>query len=144
METILSIAGKPGLYKLVSRGKGTFIVEMLDEKRRRMPVFATDRVTSLADVAMYTDADEVPLWQVLESVGVKENKKVCSIDYRKSNSEDLRAYFAEVLPDFDRDRVHDSDIKKLLQWYDILVKAGITEFQEALAPTEGDNVEDRA
>ena len=123
METILSIAGKPGLYKLVSRSKGTFIVEMLDESHKRMPVFATDRVTSLADVAMYTDADEVPLWQVLESVG---------------------AYFAEVLPDFDRDRVHDSDIKKLLQWYNILVKAGITEFQDALAPTNGDNVDDRA
>ena len=122
METILSIAGKPGLYKLVSRSKGTFIVEMLDESHKRMPVFATDRVTSLADVAMYTDADEVPLWQVLESVGVKEEK----------------------LPDFDRDRVHDSDIKKLLQWYNILVKAGITEFQDALAPTEGDNVADRA
>lgn len=109
-----------------------------------MPVFATDRVTSLADVAMYTDADEVPLWQVLESVGVKEEKKVSSIDYRKASSADLRSYFAEVLPDFDRDRVHDSDIKKLLQWYNILVKAGITEFQDALAPTNGDNVDDRA
>lgn len=144
METILSIAGKPGLYKLVSRSKGTFIVEMLDESHKRMPVFATDRVTSLADVAMYTDADEVPLWQVLESVGVKEEKKVSTIDYRKASSADLRSFFAEVLPDFDRDRVHDSDIKKLLQWYNILVKAGITEFQDALAPTEGDNVADRA
>ena len=148
METILSIAGKPGLYKLVSRSKGTFIVEMLDESHKRMPVFATDRVTSLADVAMYTDADEVPLWQVLESVGVKEEKKVSSIDYRKASSADLRSYFAdyfaEVLPDFDRDRVHDSDIKKLLQWYNILVKAGITEFQDALAPTNDDNVDDRA
>lgn len=76
--------------------------------------------------------------------GRKEEKKVSSIDYRKASSADLRSYFAEVLPDFDRDRVHDSDIKKLLQWYNILVKAGITEFQDALAPTEGDNVADRA
>lgn len=144
METILSIAGKPGLYKLVSRGKGTFIVEALDESRKRMPVFPTDRVTSLADVAMYTDADEVPLWQVLESVATKEEKKVSSLDYRKAPSADLRAYFAEVLPDFDRDRVHDSDIKKLLQWYNILVKAGVTDFKDALAPTQGDNVDDRA
>lgn len=144
METILSIAGKPGLYKLVNRGKNTFIVEALDETRRRMPVFSTDRVTSLADVAMYTDGDEVPLWQVLENVSAKEEKKEASLDFRKAASEELRAYFAEVLPNYDRDRVHDSDIKKLLQWYDILVKAGITDFRETLAPTEGDNVDDRA
>ena len=72
METILSIAGKPGLYKLVSRGNRNLIVETLDETHKRIPAFATDRVTSLGDIAMYTDADEVPLWEVLDSVSKKE------------------------------------------------------------------------
>ncbi len=144
METILSISGKPGLYKLVSRGKNTFIVEALDETHRRMPVFSTNRVTSLGDVAMYTDEEDVPLWQVLENVATKEDKKEASVNFRKATSVELREYFAEVLPNYDRDRVHDNDIKKLLQWYDILVKAGITEFRETLAPTDGDNVSDRA
>lgn len=75
METILSISGKPGLYKLVSRGKMNLIVETLDDAHRRMPAFATDRVTSLADIAMYTDAEDIPLWQVLKNVGEKEQSK---------------------------------------------------------------------
>ena len=144
METILSIAGKPGLYKLVSRGKMNLIVEALDETHKRQPVFATDRVTSLGDIAMYTDADDIPLWQVLENVGKKENSKESSVNYKKASSKELRAYFTEVLPNWDQDRVHDSDIKKLLQWYNILVKAGITNFKESLAPTEGDDIDDRA
>lgn len=144
METILSISGKPGLYKLVSRGKMNLIVETLDDAHRRMPAFATDRVTSLADIAMYTDAEDIPLWQVLKNVGEKEQSKPCSIQYKKATSKELRAYFAEVLPSYDEERVHDSDIRKLIQWYDILVNNGITDFEAVLAPTEGDNVDDRA
>lgn len=143
METILSIAGKPGLYKLVSRGKQNLIVEAIDETHRRMPAFAADRVTSLGDIAMYTDADDVALWEVLTKVGEKEGLKTCSLDYKKCAAQELRDYFGEVLPSFDRDRVHDSDIKKLLQWYNILVTNGYTNFKEVLAPTEGDNVDDR-
>lgn len=143
METILSIAGKPGLYRLVSRGKMNLIVETLDASHRRIPTFATDRVTSLADIAMYTNAEDVPLWQVMRSLGEKEQSKACSLDYRKASSKELRDYFSEVLPNFDEDRVHDSDIKKLFQWYDILVKNGITDFEKTLTPTEGDNIDNR-
>lgn len=143
METILSIAGKPGLYKLVSRGKGTLIVETIDETHRRLPAFATDRVTSLGDIAMYTDADDIALWEVLDSLSKKEGGKESALNYKKCSSQELRAYFAEVLPNFDQDRVHDSDIKKLLQWYNLLVKNGYTDFKAVLAPTEGDNVDDR-
>ena len=143
METILSIAGKPGLYRLVSRGKMNLIVETLDENRRRMPAFASDRVTSLADIAMYTDADDVPLWQVLKNLGEKEQSQKCQFNYRKCSSKELRDYFSEILPSFDRDRVHDSDIKKLIQWYNILVTNGITDFEKDLAPTNGDNIDDR-
>lgn len=143
METILSIAGKPGLFKLVTRGKANLIVETIDAAHRRVPAFATDRVTSLGDIAMYTDADDVALWEVLTKVGEKENFKTSSLNYRKCSKEELRAYFAEVLPNFDQDRVHDSDIKKLLQWYNILVENGYTDFKATLAPTEGDNIDDR-
>lgn len=128
--TILSVSGKPGLYKLVSRAKMNLIVEALDETHRRVPIFASDRVTSLSDIAMYTNADDVPLMNIFDSVLKKEDGKICSLDWRKCSKDELHAYFAEILPDYDRDRVHDSDIKKLLQWYDILVKNGITNFVE--------------
>lgn len=128
---------------MVSRGKNTLIVEALDETHRRIPAFSTDRVTSLADIAMYTETDDVPLMTVLAAVRDKEGAKACSLAYKKSKGEELRSYFAEVLPSFDRDRVHDSDIRKLLSWYDILVKNGITDFEESMKPTEGDNIDDR-
>ncbi len=128
--TILSVAGKPGLYKLVSRAKMNLIVEALDGTHRRVPVFASGRVTSLSDIAMYTNADDVPLMNILDSVLRKEDGKVCSLNYRKCSNDELHAYFAEILPDYDRERVHNSDIKKLLQWYNILVSNGVTNFVE--------------
>ena len=143
LQTILSIAGKPGLYKLVSRGKSNLIVESLDETHKRQPAFATDRVTSLADIAMFTDSEDVPLGEILIKLRDKENGKIASLNWRKASAKELQAYFGEVLPNFDRDRVHNSDIKKLLQWYEILVKAGETNFEEDMKPTEGDNIDDR-
>ena len=80
---------------------------------------------------------------MLAKVRDKEGGKVASLNWRKASAKELQDYFAEVLPDFDRDRVHSSDIKKLLQWYEILVKAGITNFEEEMKPTEGDSVDDR-
>lgn len=133
--TILSVSGKPGLYKLVSRAKMNLVVESLDETHRRVPVFASDRVTSLSDIAMYTNSDDVPLMNILDSVLKKEEGKECSLNWRKCTKEELHDYFASVLPDYDRDRVHDSDIKKLLQWYDILVKNGVTDFVDENAGT---------
>ena len=81
--------------------------------------------------------------QVLAKLRDKEGGKVASLNWRKASAKELQTYFGEVLPDFDRDRVHSSDIKKLLQWYEILVKAGITNFEEDMKPTEGDNIDDR-
>ena len=89
METILSIAGKPGLYKLVSRGNRNLIVEAIDETHKRIPAFASDRVTSLADIAMYTDAEDIPLWKVFKSLGEKENSKECSLNYKKCSAKEL-------------------------------------------------------
>ena len=129
-DTILAINGKPGLYKLVSRGNNSLIVETLDDAHRRMPVFASDRITSLRDTAMYTDDEDKPLVEILDTLYKKEEGKESSLNYKKASSKQLREYFAEILPDFDRERVHDSDIKKLLQWYNILVKNGVTDFLE--------------
>ena len=143
LQTILSISGKPGLYKLVSRGNKNLIVEALDGTNKRQPVFATDRVTSLADIAMFTDSEDVPLGEVLAKVRDKEEGKVSSLNWRKASAKELQAYFAEVLPTFDRDRVHNSDIKKLIQWYNILIQADVTDFEEEMQPTEGDHIQDR-
>jgi len=142
-KTILAISGKPGLYRLVSRGKNTLIVEALDSTHRRQPAFGTDRITSLADIAMFTDEDDVPLMDVLDSLKTLENGKKSSLDVKKANGDDLRDYFAKVLPNFDRERVHGSDIKKLIQWYNILIENDITDFKEEMKPTEGDNVDNR-
>lgn len=130
LKTILAISGKPGLYKLISQAKGMLIVESVADKKR-MPVYASDKVISLGDIAMYTDDDEVPLANVLEAVKAKENGAVASLNYKTASSEELRAYMAEVLPEYDRDRVHTSDIKKLIQWYDLLISNGETEFVES-------------
>ena len=129
-QTILAIAGKPGLYKLVSQGKNNLIVEALDASHRRQPAFGTDRITSLSDIAMFTDDEEVPLMNVLESLKTLEKGKKVTIDIKKASGDELREYFAKVLPTFDRERVHNSDIKKLLQWYNILIGNGITDFKE--------------
>ena len=142
-QTILAIAGKPGLYKLISRGKNNLIVESLDSQHRRQPAFATDRITSLADIAMFTDSEDVPLMNVLDSLKTLEEGKPASLDIKKASNDELREYFAKVLPDFDRERVHISDIKKLLQWYNILIANDITDFKEEMKPTEGDNIDDR-
>ena len=133
METILAISGKPGLYKLVSSSNTGLIIEILDESKKRTPVFPTDRVTSLADIAMYTDSEDIALWKVLKNLGEKEGNKECLFNYKKASKAELHDFFSQVLPSYDRDRVHDGDIKKLVQWYNILIKNGFTNFKELLS-----------
>ena len=133
METILAISGKPRLYKLVSSSNTGLIIEMLDESKKRTPVFPTDRVTSLADIAMYTDSEDIALWKVLKNLGEKEGNKECLFNYKKASKAELHDFFSQVLPSYDRDRVHDGDIKKLIQWYNILIKNGFTDFEELLS-----------
>ena len=142
-QTILAISGKPGLYKLLTRGNKNLIVESLDASHRRMPAFATDRITSLADIAMYTETEDVPLMTILENMKKLEDGKKASIDFKKASANELHEYFTKVLPEWDRDRVKNSHIQKLIQWYNILIEAGITDFEEEMKPTEGDNIDDR-
>lgn len=97
-----------------------------------MPIYASDKVISLGDIAMYTDANEVPLANVLESVKQKENGEEVKLDYKKASGTELHAFMAEVLPQYDRDRVHSSDIKKLIQWYNLLISSGESDFVEGI------------
>ena len=131
LEKILAISGKPGLYKLISNGRQHLIVETLDEQKKRMPAFSTDRIVSLADIAMYTDDEEVALKNVLKAILDKEDGKAASLNPKKASAKELQEYFTTVLPNWDRDRVHDSDIKKLLLWYNILVNNNV-DFSEDL------------
>lgn len=139
IKTILSIAGKPGLYRLVSQGRNMLIVESI-ANGKRMPAFARDKVMSLGDIAMYTTGDDIPLADVLELVKTKADCKPVDIKAFAGDAA-MRDFFGEVLPEFDRDRVHDSDIRKLFQWYNLLLEAGITDFKEEMQsaqnPAEG-------
>lgn len=130
LKTILSISGKSGLYKLISSGKNMLIVESVDAAKKRMPAYAHDRITSLADIAMFTDSEDVPLPDIFESMKAKEKGTVCPIDLKKASTNELFDYFAQILPNYDQDRVHANDIKKLITWYNILINNGITEFKE--------------
>lgn len=128
LKEILSISGKPGLFKLVSQGKNMLIVESLADGKR-IPAYSKDKVVSLGDIAIYTEDEEVKLNVVLESIRSKENGGQCSID-PKSDNDSLRKYMAEILPDYDRDRVYPSDIRKLLSWYNSLITSGIVDFSQ--------------
>lgn len=128
LKKILSISGRPGLYRLISQGKNMLIVEGLADKRR-FPVHARDRVISLGDIAIYTNAEEVALGRVFESIYAKyEGKALDAAKYKEK--EPLKEFFLEVLPDFDEDRVHMSDIKKVITWYNLLVGDGFIKFVE--------------
>lgn len=129
LKTILSISGKSGLYKLISQGKNMLIVESLIDKKR-FPAYGNEKIISLGDIAMYTDAEDIPLKEVLLSMKKKENGAAVAMDLKKASADELRSYLAEVLPDFDRDRVYLSDIKKLISWYNLLVASGMTNFEE--------------
>lgn len=132
-DIILAISGKPGLYKLVSRGNRTLIVETLDNAHRRFPAGMQDRVTSLGDVSMYTDSEDVNLMQVFQNLYNAE-QGATQVSHKEASESQLIEIMDKALPNWDRDRVHFSDIRKLIQWYNILVGAGYTVFA-AQAPS---------
>lgn len=128
LKKILSISGKPGLYELVSYGKNLIIVENLKDKKR-MPAYTRDKIISLGDISMYTYGEEVALSKVFTSVYEKFEGKTLNADEYKT-PERLKEFFLQVLPDYDQERVYNNDIKKVIAWYNILVEAGYTKFEE--------------
>ncbi len=123
LTKILSVSGKPGLYKLISTGKNLNIVESLADGKR-IPVYMTEKVVALSDVSIYTDEGDVPLKDVLAKIKEKENSKAVALDNKTQNN-DFFSYFAVILPEYDRERVYASDIRKLMSWYNILVEHNI-------------------
>lgn len=143
IKGIISITGKPGLYKLVSRGKNSLIVESL-QTGKRMPTYPNEKVISLADITMYSDNGDVPLPEVFQKIyDLKGGQPVDVKAFGSDNA--MRDFFGEVLPDYDRDRVHNSDLQKLFSWYNQLIAAGVTEFKdEEIAQDEAAEVAEKA
>ena len=128
LRNILSITGRPGLFKIVSHGSRMLVVEDI-VSGKRMPVHARDKVVSLGDIAMYTEGEDRPLSEILTAVREKNGGE--KIDIKAiSDNDSLRARFAEIVPDYDRGRVYPSDIRKLFTWYNLLTDAGFTDFSK--------------
>ena len=128
-ETIMTISGKPGLYRMLSRGNNMFIVETIDAAHKRLPVYNSDKIVLLDDIAIYTDTEEVPLRQVFQLLYEKA-AGVLPFSIKDTTPEDMKEYFESVLPDYDKERVYITHIKKIYSWYNILVANEITDFKE--------------
>ena len=127
LEKILSVSGKPGIYKLITGGKSTIIVESLVDGKR-VPVHPTQKVSSLSDISMFTHEDDVALRDIF--MKAKEAFEGGPAPDHKSDGKVLRATMKKILPEYDEERVYESDIKKLLQWYNILQAKDMLEFAE--------------
>lgn len=138
LKGLISISGKPGLYKVVGQGKERLIVESLTDGKR-MPAFASQKISALEDITMYTTDDDLPLGEIIQKIFDKEEGKAC-VNPNEDASK-LHAYFGEVVPNYDKERVYNSDLKKLFVWYNLLQSTGtldkiIAETKEAAASTE--------
>jgi hypothetical protein len=129
LDKILSISGKPGLYKLVTQTRTGFVGEsLLDGKR--ITVGLRNNVSVLSEIAIYTLEEEVPLREVFLNIQVKEKGGETSVSHKEDKLK-LEEYFFEVLPNYDEDRVYASDIKKIIRWYNLLREKGITDFSDS-------------
>jgi len=127
LKTILSVSGKSGLHKIISQGKNILIIESLTDKKR-IPSYANDKSISLGNIEICTYDDKVPLYKVLNSIKERENYKQIPFNISEATPDELRNYLGEILPEFDRERVYPTDIRRFLNWYNILMEAGIVEF----------------
>ncbi|HON53852.1 MAG TPA: DUF5606 domain-containing protein [Bacteroidales bacterium] len=139
LKDILAISGYPGLYKLVAQNQKSIIVESLETKKR-IPVYQTTKVSALEDIAIYTTDEEVPLVSIFEKIYTIENKGMCSVQKNASNN-DIKEYFEDVLPDYDKDRVYISDMKKVLNWYAILHAQNMLQFDAKAKETSNESSE---
>ena len=128
LDKILAISGKPGLYELITQTRGGFIAKSLLDNRK-ISVGIQQNVSILSEIAIYTLTEEVPLRAVLAKIKTKENGEQTSISHKESKDK-LEEYFFEVLPDYDEDRVYASDIKKVVQWYNMLQKNDLLDLED--------------
>ena len=125
LREIISITGKPGLFRIISHSQNRLIVEDLQSKKR-FPVSGRDKIVSLGDIAMYTEGDDKPLGEILDLLYAAQEGKPVAV--KELDNAGLAALFESVLPDYEKDRVYPSDIRKLFSWYNILTAAGMSEF----------------
>jgi len=137
IKGILAISGQSGLFKMLSEAKNSIIVESL-ETQKKMPVYSTSKVSSLEDIAIFTEKGDVPLKEVFKAIYEKENGGE-AISH-KSSANELKSYFEKIVPDFDKDRVYVSDIKKVLLWYNLLREKEMLDFSEEEKPEAEDVV----
>lgn len=138
LEKVLAIGGKPGLYKLVAQTRGGFVAESLIDNKR-ISVNMQQNVSVLSEIAIYTLTEEVPLKDVFKNIYTKENGGPTAVK-AKDSKDDLEAYFFEVLPEYDEDRVYASDIKKVIQWYNLLQEHNLLSFEEETKPKKAKKV----
>ena len=130
---IIAISGRPGLFKVLTQGKNSIIVESLIDNKR-FPTYASDRVSSLEDISIYTNDEDAPLKDILTAIHKKENGKECPS--HKEDQKTLQKYILEILPNYDQERVYPSDIKKLFQWYNLLLSTGNLILDEVVEEAE--------
>ena len=133
LKGILAISGQPGLYKVISEGKNNVVIESL-LTGKKSTAYADAKMSSLEDIAIYTSSEDVPLKKVFQKIAEKENGGP-AINV-KSSPEDLKNYFEEILPEYDKERVYGSDVKKVISWYNLLNEKGLLVFEDEAS---GDN-----
>lgn len=138
LDKVLAISGKPGLYELKAQTRGGFVAEALADGKK-LSVSVRHNVSMLSEIAMYTYTEEVPLREVFQKIAEKEDGKE-AISHKESKAK-LEEYFKEILPEYDEDRVYVSDIKKVFQWYNILIGAGMNDFS---APEKEETTKEKA
>jgi hypothetical protein len=127
LKDLMAISGYPGLYRFISQGRNAIIVESLEDKKR-MSAYSTSRISTLEEIAVFTENEELPLAEVLKKMyRHSAGKEVIS---HKSHADEIRRYFEAALPEYDRDRVYVSDMKKIIQWYNLLLKYGLLKFED--------------
>lgn len=127
---IIAISGRPGLYKVIAQGKNNIIVESLIDNKR-FPAYATDKISALDDISIYTYDEDAPLKDLLSAIYKKEDGKMCPS--HKESLTVLQNYLLELLPNYDQERVYSSDVKKMFQWYNLLHKSGNLKMEEEAA-----------
>lgn len=138
LTEILSIAGKPGLYKMITHTKTGMVVESMDGEKR-FPVFSHEKISSLEEISIFTETDDVPLKEVFKKFHeMLEGDKAIS---HKSSSDELKDFFDDAIPDYDKERVYVSDIKKVIQWYNILHEKEMLDFTEEEKESGGEEKE---
>lgn len=144
LRKILAIAGRPGLYQMLSQGAKMLIVETVDAQKKRIPIHSTERVVALSEISIYTDdGQEESLRAVFHNIQEAYGQQRVDLSPKKAAAADIQAFFLKALPNYDTDRVHVSDMRKVLSWYNILTDAGLTGF-EPEAETQAEAAEEPA